>query len=115
MVAGVINFSQFLHRHLDNFILTQNLSFIYKIQDFGSGQIRASRQFCLSPGMAKIAPWWLARRDNFLARVPGLVSADSATNVYSLNHRAVRLSKNLSFLFITMRSEIIQKTLCYVS
>jgi hypothetical protein len=47
------------------------------------------RQIRLSPGYAKIAPWWLARRDYFLAKVPGLVSADGATNVYSLNRRAV--------------------------
>jgi len=45
--------------------------------------------FTLLPGLAKIAPWWLVRRDNFLAKVPGLVSADGATNVYSLNRRAV--------------------------
>jgi len=38
---------------------------------------------------AKIAPWWLARRDYFLAKVMGLVTADGATNVYSLNRRAV--------------------------
>jgi hypothetical protein len=47
--------------------------------------------FTLLPGLAKIAPWWLARRDSFLAKVPGLVSADGATNVYSLNLRAVRV------------------------
>jgi hypothetical protein len=29
------------------------------------------------------------RRDNFSAKVPGQVSADGATNVYSLNRRAV--------------------------
>jgi hypothetical protein len=29
------------------------------------------------------------RRDNFLAKEPGLESADSATNVYSLNRRTV--------------------------
>jgi len=45
--------------------------------------------FTLLPGFAKIAPWWLVRRDNFSAKVPGLVSADGATNVYSLNRRAV--------------------------
>jgi hypothetical protein len=45
--------------------------------------------FTLLPGLAKIAPWWLARRDSFSAKVPGLVSADGATNVYSLYHRAV--------------------------
>ena len=76
-------------RHLDNFILTQNLSLIYQIRDFGSRQILQPRQLYLSPGFAKIAPWWLVRRDNFQAKVPGLVTADCATNVYSLNRRAV--------------------------
>jgi hypothetical protein len=81
-------------RHLDNFILTNNFSLICQIRDFGSGQILQPGQFYLSPvpiaiGIAKIAPWWLARRDYFSAKEPGLVSADGATNVYSLNHRAV--------------------------
>jgi len=71
--------------------MTQNLSLICQLRDFGSGQFLQPRQLYLSPGLAKIAPWWLARRDSFLAKVPGLVSADSATNVYSLNRRAVRL------------------------
>jgi hypothetical protein len=79
-------------RHLDNFIMTQNFVIICQIRDFGSGQILQPGQFYLSPGFAKIAPWWLARRDSFSAKVPGLVSADGATNVYSLNRRAV--SKN---------------------
>jgi hypothetical protein len=66
-----------------------NLSLIYIIRDFGSGQILLPRQIRLSPGIAKIEPWWLARRDYFSAKVLGLVSADGATNVYSLNRRAV--------------------------
>jgi hypothetical protein len=78
-------------RHLDCSILTPNFALICQIRDFGSGQILQPRQFYLSPGLAKIAPWWLVRRDYFLAKVPGLVSADGATNVYSLNRRAVRL------------------------
>jgi len=69
--------------------LTINFSLICQIRDFSSGQILQPRQIYLSPGLAKIAPWWLARRDYFLAKVPGLVSADGATNVYSLNRRAV--------------------------
>jgi hypothetical protein len=69
--------------------LTNKFSLIYQIRDCGSGQILQPRQLYLSPGFAKIAPWWLARRDSFSAKVPGLVSADSATNVYSLNRRAV--------------------------
>jgi hypothetical protein len=76
-------------RHLDNFIMTYNFSLIYQIRDFGSGQILQPGQLYHSPGFAKIAPWWLARRDNFSAKVPGLVSADGTTNVYSLNRRAV--------------------------
>jgi len=67
----------------------KNFSLIYQIRDFGSGKILQPRQLYLSPGLAKIAPWWLARRDNFSAKVPGLVTADGATNVYSLNRRAV--------------------------
>jgi hypothetical protein len=55
----------------------------------GSGQILQPRQLYLSQGHAKIAPWWLARLDYFLAKVPGLVSAGGATTVYSLNRRAV--------------------------
>jgi hypothetical protein len=88
-LLAIAPLSWFLHRHLDNFILTNNFSLIYQIRDFGSGQILQPRQLYLSPGIAKIAPWWLARRDNFSAKVPGLVSADGATNVYSLNRRAV--------------------------
>jgi len=69
--------------------MTINLALIFQIRDFGSGQILQPRQLYLSPGLAKIAPWWLARRDYFLAKVPGLVSANGATNVYSLNRWAV--------------------------
>jgi hypothetical protein len=69
--------------------LKQNLSSVYQLSDCGSGQILQPRQLYLSPGLAKIAPWWLARRDSFSAKVPGHVSADGATNVYSLNRRAV--------------------------
>jgi len=59
-------------RHLDNFILTINLSLVCQIRDFGSGQILQPGQLYLSPGFAKIAPWWLVRRDNFSTKVPGL-------------------------------------------
>jgi len=76
--------------------VTLNLSLIYIIHDFGSGQIQQPRQIRLSPGFAKIAPWWLARRDYFLAKVPGLVSADGATNVYFLNRRAVELNRHMA-------------------
>jgi hypothetical protein len=74
--------------------MTINFSLICQIRDFGSGQILQPRQCYLSPGLAKIAPWWLARRDHFSPKVPGLVSADGATNVYSLNRRAVSCKAN---------------------
>ena len=86
-------------RHLDSLIVTHNFSFIYQIRDFGSGQILQPSQSYLSPGLAKIAPWWLVRRDNFSAKVPGLVSADGATNVYSLNRRAVRVALSALIFF----------------
>jgi hypothetical protein len=53
-------------RHLDNFILTNNFSLIYQIREFGSGQFLQPRQFYLSPGLAKIAPCWLARREKYV-------------------------------------------------
>jgi len=49
----------------------QNLSPIYQFQDIGSGQFLPPRQVYLSPGLAKIAPWCLARRDNLLTKAPG--------------------------------------------
>jgi hypothetical protein len=51
--------------------MTKSFSSVYKYQDSGSGQIRFSGTNILSPGMAKIAPWCLARRDNSLAKAPG--------------------------------------------
>jgi hypothetical protein len=71
--------------------MTINFSLICQIRDFGSGPFLPLGQIYRSPGLAKTAPWWLARQDNFSAKVPGLVSADGATNAYSLNRRAVSL------------------------
>jgi len=52
----------------------QNLSSVYQIRDSGSGQILQQRQLYLSPGLAKIAPWCLAHRDNFSAKASGHVN-----------------------------------------
>jgi hypothetical protein len=49
-------------RHRDIFIMTINFSLICQFFS-GSGQILLPRQLYRSPGLAKIAPWWLARRD----------------------------------------------------
>ena len=53
--------------------MTQNLSTVYQIRKTGSGQFLPPGQFYLSPGLAKIAPWWFARRDSFQAKAPGLM------------------------------------------
>jgi hypothetical protein len=68
--------------HQDSFIVTQSLSYVYQFRKTGSGQILQPGQLYLSPGLAKIAPWCLVRRDSFLAKVPGLVSAGCATNAF---------------------------------
>jgi len=62
--------------------VTKSLSSVYQFRKTGSGQILLQRQLYLSPGLAKIAPWWLARRDNFLAKVPGLLTAGCATTAF---------------------------------
>jgi hypothetical protein len=59
--------------YLDSFILKQNLSSVFQLRDFGSGQILLPRQVYFLPGLVKIAQWWLARRDSLSAKVPGLV------------------------------------------
>jgi len=46
-------------RHRDNFIMTVNFSLICQLFS-GSGQIRNAGTNYLSPGIAKIAPWWFA-------------------------------------------------------
>jgi hypothetical protein len=68
--------------------MTINISLICQFF-IGSRQILHPGQLYRSPGLAKIAPWWLARRDSFLAKVPGLISADGATNAYCPYQRAV--------------------------
>ncbi len=74
--------------------MTKSFSSVYHIRKTGSGQFQQLGQIYLSPGPdsyreAKIAPWCLARRDSFSAKVPGLVSADGATNAYCPYQRAV--------------------------
>jgi hypothetical protein len=53
--------------------MTQNFSSVYSFRKTGSGQFLQPRQVNRSPGLAKIAPWWLARRDSFSAKAPGLM------------------------------------------
>ena len=60
-------------RHLDNFIMIKGFSSVYSFRKTGSGQFLPPGQIYLSPGFAKIAPWWLARWDSFSAKAPGLI------------------------------------------
>ena len=53
--------------------MTKGLSSVYQFRKTGSGQFLHPGQVNLSPGLAKIAPWWLARRDSFAAKAPGLM------------------------------------------
>jgi hypothetical protein len=64
--------------HLDNFIMSKGFSSVYQFRKTGSGQFLQPRQFNRSPGLAKIAPWCLARRDSFSAKAPGLMVGVSA-------------------------------------
>jgi hypothetical protein len=41
-------------RHLDNFIMTQNLSSVYQIHKTGTGQFFPPGQIYHSPGLAKL-------------------------------------------------------------
>ena len=65
---------------LDSYVLAQNFSpsikFVFPALDNSvpPGQIYLS-PVPIAIGMAKIAPWCLARRDNFAAKAPGLVTA----------------------------------------
>jgi len=58
--------------------MTQNFSALYQFLITGSGQFLPPRQVNRSPGLAKIAPWWLARRDSFSAKAPGLMAGVTA-------------------------------------
>jgi hypothetical protein len=85
----VINLSQFLQTTQDDFILTRYLSPIYINRGSGSGQISAKETIKSFAGICKNCAMVACRRDNFVAKEPGSEPADCATNVYSLNRRAV--------------------------
>jgi len=53
--------------------MTKGFTSVYQIRKTGSGHFLPPGQVNLSPGLAKIAPWCLARRDSFSAKAPGLM------------------------------------------
>ena len=67
--------------------MTKNFSYVYSFRKTGSGQFLPPGQFYLSPGFAKIAPWWLARRDSFSAKAPGLFAGVTAPPPLSAHTR----------------------------
>jgi len=67
--------------------MTQNFSSVYQFRKTGSGQFLPPRQVNLSPGLAKIAPLCLARRDSFSAKAPGLMVGVSAPPTLSAHTR----------------------------
>ena len=54
-----------LARNPDSFILKPNSLLIYLIRTPAPGKSLQPKQLYLSVKFAKIAPWWLARRDKF--------------------------------------------------
>jgi hypothetical protein len=56
----------------DHFVKHDKLFLLIKFSPRHTGGLAGSHHldmtvFTLLPGLAKIAPWWLARRDHFLA------------------------------------------------
>ena len=54
-----------LARNPDSFILKPNSLLIYLIRTPAPGKSLQPKQLYLSVKFAKIAPWWLAHRENF--------------------------------------------------
>jgi hypothetical protein len=65
--------------------------------------------------MAKTRAIPSLHRDNFLAKVPGHCPVPASGNTTSLYCRAVRLSKNPSFLLITKNKEFSSDLMSFVS
>jgi len=83
-------------RHLDNFIMIPNLSSAYKYR---------------KPGLAKIAPWCLARRDNLSAKVPGPVAGVTAPPTLSAHtrNRCMPFQFLIQFLILIRKLMLLHK------
>ena len=60
--------------HLDNFVITYKLSLIYKIRDFGSGQIRSTETILSFAGTGKNCAIPSSPPGQIPAKEPGLVA-----------------------------------------
>ena len=67
--------------------MTPSLSAVYHSRRTGSGQFLEPGQVYLSPGFAKIAPWWLASRDSLVAKEPGPVAGWTSPPTLSAHTR----------------------------
>jgi hypothetical protein len=97
--------------HQDSFIVTQNLSSVCQFRKSGSGQFLQPRLFNRSPGLAKITPWWLARRDSASWRI-WLKYRDSnrrgcATNAFCSYPLAVRFHCQRKTGYLLLRQIIL--------
>jgi hypothetical protein len=74
--------------------MTKNLSAVYQFLKTGSGEFQAPRQENRSPGLAKIAPWWLIHRENYSAKAEGQVTGGLSHQRFLLKPAAVMLNNN---------------------
>jgi hypothetical protein len=76
-------------RHLDSFIMTINFSFICQIRDFRLWTNPFTVTTLSFAGIGKNCAMVACPPGLFRPKVPGLVSADGATNAYYLHQPAV--------------------------
>jgi hypothetical protein len=67
--------------------MTPNFSSVYQIIQTGSRQFHLPGQIHRSPGLAKIAPWCLARQDRLSAKEPGQLAGVTAPPTLSAHTR----------------------------
>jgi len=79
----------FFARHLDNFIMTQNLLLIFPIRIFRLWTNPFTLTTLSFAGTGKKCAMVACPPGLIRPKVPGHVTADGATNVYYRNHRAV--------------------------
>jgi hypothetical protein len=78
----------------------------------GQGSVKSGLKTCTRIGKNCAVP--SSHRDSFPAKEPGLYNGASSGKAYLFYCRAVRLSKNLLYLLITMKLVIPGKTMCFV-
>jgi len=103
----------FFARHRDNFIMTINFLFICQIRDFRLWINPATGTTLSFAGTGKKCAMVACPPGLIRPKVPGHLTADGATNVYSRNHRAVR-RQSLCFAPACLRLRILSWQLYFV-